>query len=118
MQKKLCLIITLVVFLCNIALSETHKSTKRLIPPPMKNMGTEESYPNLRVAYPPYNPPQTDEIVGDTTFIGTTWYDIQHNNTCGRMIQVDNDGWKHMVWMNGLNNGASLRHIFYQLIAI
>ena len=116
MQKKLCLIITLVVFLCNIALSETHKSTKRLIPPPMKNMGTEESYPNLRVAYPPYNPPQTDEIVGDTTFIGTTWYDIQHNNTCGRMIQVDNDGWKHMVWMNGLNNGASLRHIFYQLI--
>jgi hypothetical protein len=71
------------------------------------------------VVYPPYNipvPESTDDIVGDTVSIGTTWYDIQHNGTTGRMIEIDEEGYYHFVWMNGTNNGASDRHIYYNVI--
>lgn len=64
-------------------------------------------------SYPPLN---TDEPVGEVFLFGTSWYDIQHNGTCGRQLQVDSDGYVHLVWMNGLNTGASLRHIYYQLM--
>ena len=61
-------------------------------------------------------PLETDDPIGDTFIFGETWYDIQHNGTCGRQLQVDNDGWIHLVWMRGLNEGASQRHIWYQLM--
>lgn len=64
-------------------------------------------------AYPPLN---TDDPIGDLFQFGTTWYDIQHNGTCGRQLMVDNEGYVHLAWMNGLNNGASQRHIYYQLM--
>jgi len=64
----------------------------------------------------PYVPPNTDDPIGELFTFGTTWYDIQHNCTCGRQIQVDNYGWIHMTWMNGLNSGASQRHIFYNIM--
>ena len=60
--------------------------------------------------------PLCAQIIGDTTVIGTTWYDIQHNATCGRQIQVDNDDYVHISWMKGLDNSGVLRHIYYQLI--
>jgi len=65
---------------------------------------------------PAVNPLNTDDPVGQIFLFGTTWNDIQHNAGCGRQIQVDNLGWVHVAWMNGLNNGASDRHIFYQLM--
>jgi len=58
----------------------------------------------------------TDDPIGDVFVLGTTWYDIQHNSTCGHQIQIDNEGWIHAVWMNGLDNAAANRHIYYQLI--
>jgi hypothetical protein len=47
--------------------------------------------------------------------VGTTWYDYQHNGTAGQMIAVDEAGWVHMVWMNGLESGAIHRHIYYNV---
>ena len=55
------------------------------------------------------------DLIGDTTAIGTTWYDYQHNGTAGRMIRIDTTGWIHAVWMNGLESGASNRHVYYNL---
>lgn len=63
-----------------------------------------------------YAPLNTDDPIGDVFQFGTSWYDIQHNGTCGRQLHVDSDGYVHMVWMNGLITGASLRHIYYQLM--
>ena len=64
-------------------------------------------------AYKPYEP--TDPI-GDVFIFGNTWYDTQHNGTCGRQLNVESNGWVHLTWMNGLNSGASQRHIYYQLM--
>ena len=55
------------------------------------------------------------DLTGDTTTIGTTWYDYQHNGTAGRMIRIDNAGWIHAVWMNGLESGAANRHVYYNM---
>ncbi|MBU1637060.1 DUF4314 domain-containing protein, partial [bacterium] len=49
----------------------------------------------------------------ETYNAGTTWYDDQHNGTMGKMIAVDEMGWVHMVWTNGVNSGSSTRHVFY-----
>ncbi|NQS96981.1 MAG: T9SS type A sorting domain-containing protein [candidate division Zixibacteria bacterium] len=64
---------------------------------------------------PQSNNDPTDPI-GDVFLFGTTYYDIQHNGTCGRQIQIDSEGWIHAVWMKGLNISASQRHIYYQLM--
>ncbi len=61
-------------------------------------------------------PLNTDDPIGDVFQFGTTWYDIQHNGTCGRQLQIDSESYVHLVWMNGLNNGASQRNIFYQVM--
>ncbi|NQS96924.1 MAG: T9SS type A sorting domain-containing protein [candidate division Zixibacteria bacterium] len=85
-------------------------------PAPLKFTGAEDFIPVTGSAFPPYASPLTDDPVGELFIFGTTWYDIQHNGTCGRQLQVDNDGWIHLVWMKGENTGASLRHIWYQLM--
>ena len=80
---------------------------------------TGDEVVNAPVAFPPYNLPimdGTDDVIGDTLTIGTTWYDIQHNGTTGRMVEKSDDGFLHFVWMNGLNSGASNRHIYYNVI--
>ena len=61
-------------------------------------------------------PPNTDEIIGETFIFGDTWYDIQHNGTCGRQLNIDENGYVHLAWMRGLNFGSSQRHIQYQLM--
>jgi len=70
------------------------------------------------VIYPPYNLMPTDgvDIIGDTLTIGTSWYDMQHNGTVGRMVEKSDDGYLHFVWMNGTNSGASDRHVYYNTI--
>ena len=81
-----------------------------------KNLSDESECPapeGLGSAYVPMN---TDDPIGEFFIFGTTWYDIQHNTSCGRQIQVDDAGWIHIAWMNGENSGASQRHIWYQLM--
>ncbi|MBU1937613.1 T9SS type A sorting domain-containing protein [bacterium] len=46
---------------------------------------------------------------------GTTWYDVQHNGTCGKMISVDDVGMTHLVWMNGLNAQSNPRYVYYNV---
>ena len=57
-----------------------------------------------------------DPAIGEVDTVGTTWYDYQHNGTAGRMIRIDEWGNIHVVWMNGLDNGATSRHIYYNLM--
>ena len=47
--------------------------------------------------------------------IGWTWYDYQTNGTHGKQIAVDANGWVHVVWTNGLNEGATIRHVYYNV---
>ncbi|MBU0518878.1 T9SS type A sorting domain-containing protein [bacterium] len=70
-------------------------------------------------AFPPYNLyyPDNADVIGDTMTVGTTWYDIQHNGTTGRYITKSDDGYVHIAWMNGTNNGATDRHIYYNFIS-
>ena len=63
-----------------------------------------------------YTPYLTDDIIGENWVLGTSWYDIQHNTTCGRQIHKDTEGYIHVVWMNGLQALAIDRHIYYQLV--
>jgi len=64
-----------------------------------------------------YYPPRRtlDETIGDYYVGGTTWYDFQHNGTTGKMIDVDDAGFVHITWTNGLNNGSTLRHVYYNI---
>jgi len=55
------------------------------------------------------------DLIGTTEQVGTTWYDIQHNGTAGRMIKYDDTGRIQVCWMNGLDNGASIRHVYYNM---
>lgn len=70
------------------------------------------------VAFPPYPSAATRgmDVIGDTTLIGTDWWDSQHNGTIGRMIEKSSDGYLHFAWTNGLNYGATQRHIYYNYI--
>lgn len=55
------------------------------------------------------------DLTGTAYEAGTTWYDYQHNGTVGRMIDVDELGFVHVVWMNGLNESLSQRHVYYNV---
>ncbi|HEX7342616.1 MAG TPA: hypothetical protein VF398_00015, partial [bacterium] len=69
-----------------------------------------------RIAYPPYNLFRgLDEVdlIGDTTVIGMTWYENQHNGTIGRMLDISGDGYVHFGWMKGYDAAASVRHVWY-----
>jgi len=57
----------------------------------------------------------TDQHIGEVDTVGTTWYDLQHIGTCGRMICVDALGNIHVCWTNGLEPGAASRHVYYNL---
>ncbi|TKJ36546.1 hypothetical protein CEE37_15090, partial [candidate division LCP-89 bacterium B3_LCP] len=86
-------------------------------------MTPEKTYPLITgeeeihapVAHPPY--PAWGAIdLGTTQIIGTTWYDNQHNGTIGRMVAMDELGYLHFDWTNGLDYGSTDRHIYYNYI--
>jgi len=116
MFYRLFLTLLIALTIVGAVFADDYSRTQIPLPPPSTVDGTADRYAVTQTAYPPYNPPQTDEIVGDTVMVGRSWCDIQHNATCGRQIQVDSLGYIHITWMNGLNNGASLRHIYYNLV--
>ena len=55
------------------------------------------------------------QYIGEIDTVGTTWYDLQHNGSCGRMIRVDHMDNIHVVWTNGLELGATNRHVYYNM---
>lgn len=61
-------------------------------------------------------PPPMIDTVGQVFRAGRTWYEGQHNGTIGRMLEIDTaTGQVHMVYMRGIDSGATNRHIFYNL---
>ena len=56
------------------------------------------------------------DLIGTTYDGGTTFYDYQHNGSSGKMISVDDLGYVHIVWMNGLTDVlAGPRHAYYNV---
>jgi hypothetical protein len=55
------------------------------------------------------------DSTGVTYQAGTTWYDYQHNGTAGKMLAVDDLGFVHVTWMNGLNSPSTSRHVYYNV---
>ena len=56
-----------------------------------------------------------DDYVGTIDTAGTTWYDVQHNGTCGKMIGVDAANRVSFVWMNGLNAQQNPRYVYHNV---
>ncbi len=48
--------------------------------------------------------------------VGWTYYDMQHNYTCGRNVAVDDAGGVHIVWMRADDATFADRHIHYNYI--
>ncbi len=90
----------------------------KMISEPAVFTGLEEVPANLPIAFPPYKTPGPEglDILGDTVTVGTTWYEYQHNGQIGRMIVLDDDGYVHIVWTNGLDQMSTNRHVYYNLI--
>jgi hypothetical protein len=79
--------------------------------------GSEEVVaPVAYTPYPEFSRQDEIDLIGDTTTLGMTWYDIQHNGTCGRMNTLESNGWRQFCWMNGLSAGGSSRHIWWNAI--
>lgn len=60
----------------------------------------------------PRNP--LDTPIGDVYYVGSTWYDMQHNSTAGKMIATDGQGNVHLVWTKGAEANAA-RHVYYNV---
>ncbi len=80
--------------------------------------GLEDVPDDIPVVPPPYNLVEVDgiDIIGDTMMVGDTWYEYQHNGQIGRQIVLDDNGYVHMVWTDGLDEQSSSRHIYYNFI--
>lgn len=61
----------------------------------------------------PHSP--LDTPIGTIYQAGTTWYDVQHNLTTGRMIGVDTAGYVHLAWMHSASGSTNPRHIRYNV---
>ncbi|MCB1059873.1 MAG: hypothetical protein KDB65_06570 [Calditrichaeota bacterium] len=60
-------------------------------------------------------PNRSLDTVGELFEAGTTWYEYQHNGTVGRMVQVDDMGFVHVVWMNATDMNWAVRHVYYNV---
>ncbi len=63
----------------------------------------------------PYEP-RRDDIMGDVTRAGDTWYDYQSNGCIGKMIAYDTDGGIHVTWMDGYDAENATRHQKYNFL--
>ena len=82
--------------------------------------GADDDYPIFDYCHPPNSPLNSDDPVdpvGQIIIVGSTWYDIQHNASCGRQIQVDSENYVHISYMRGNEAGTINRHIYYQWIS-
>lgn len=53
--------------------------------------------------------------IGNIYQAGSTWYDLQHNATAGKMIGVDNAGFVNVVWMKGMDDISNQRYAYYNV---
>ncbi len=74
--------------------------------------------PSLLITHSNYQPPIIQphprrDPVGDTTLLGFTFYDYQHNGTISKMIAVDVNGGIHVTWMKGFDANLANRRMVY-----
>jgi len=80
---------------------------------PAPVIGPDTPLPDGTGGIPLVNWNPTDDYVGVIYQAGTSWYDYQHNGSTSHQIALDGLGNVHLVWMNGMESGATNRHIFY-----
>ncbi len=116
-MKKILLFLLILSLAMAVSFAAAPKNASLKRPIPLdKISGLDTLVPQPEGLPHSSSPINTDDPVGDVFILGTTWYDIQHNSTCGRQVRIDNEGFAHIVWMNGLNSGAGSRHIYYQVV--
>ena len=108
--------VSILIFILAAGVMAVEKSNKLTCPIYDQPLPDYDNPPAPEGLPPAYKPADHDPLIGDVMLIGTTWYDIQHNSTCGRQVRLDNDNYVHIAWMNGLNSGAVDRHVYYNLI--
>ncbi|MCX7834622.1 MAG: hypothetical protein N2450_00970, partial [bacterium] len=115
MNKTLLLIVLLLSI--SVAFAVTHKVSPVVNPyerAPLIN--GEETIAVDAIGDPFLPPPPMVDTIGNVFRAGRTWYEGQHNGTIGRMLEIDTaTGQVHMVYMRGIDSGATNRHIFYNV---
>ena len=56
-----------------------------------------------------------DDPIGAVFVVGTSWYDLAHNGSAGKMIGVDDSGYVHFVWTKGMDNANTSRYVYFNL---
>ena len=59
--------------------------------------------------------PVFSQPLGNAFIAGTTWMDMQHSGSCGRMIATDDLNDVHIVWTRGFSSSLPTRHVYYNL---
>ena len=115
MLRRLSLLILITAFASNVfgATPQKNVGKQKLL-----NIPIIETADAPRAVYPvasqksPYR--HLDDYIGTIDTAGTTWWDYQHNGTCGKMIDVNSAGFISVAWMNGLSDGMS-RYVYANL---
>ena len=106
----------ILLLLTGVALAGiTHKPVDRM---PVRNLpvfgGANEAADNLPCVptRPPVYPGSLDSI-GANYLVGSTYWDLQHNGSVGKMIGTDSLGYVHMVWRKVEDNQLLTRNVDY-----
>ncbi|MBU1937028.1 T9SS type A sorting domain-containing protein [bacterium] len=108
--------LTLVLIGTSLLWAAPEKISNKVHPQNLPVMGgSNEPVVDLPVA--PEHPTHytLDDYVGIIDTAGFTYYDYQHNGSCGKMIDVDGQDRISMVWMNGLNAASNPRYVYYNV---
>jgi subtilisin-like proprotein convertase family protein len=88
---------------------------------PIVNMPTADQNPAVQNEIPAAAKSRAvsstlDDPLGNVYAAGTTYYDLQHNGSAGKMLYVDQAGLVHLVWTKGFtSSGSGARHVMYQI---
>ena len=104
MYRKI-LVLALVLAFCSTLMA--------LTPTPV--IGPNSPMPATDNAVPYVGGEQPTDYVGEVYLLGTTWYDYQHNGTTSTQIALDSQGNVQMVWMNGMQELATERNIYFNM---
>jgi hypothetical protein len=115
MLRKMFPLILLAMVIPALVVAGIHQNPKTTVSNFPMISGSEPTLnaPSSPVSYPIPAIDEVNEIIGDTFRLGITWYENQHNGTCGRMNTLDPDGWRQFSWMKAEESGAINRHIWW-----
>jgi hypothetical protein len=114
MVRRLCAFLLVVVVGAGLLPEAVARPSRQQKLP---NLPFRDTYPTSTAAFTPSlskpSPYRFDDYVGTIDTAGTTYWDLQHNGTCGRMIDVDTSGTVSLAWTNGLTDSpGGPRHVY------